>query len=376
MASRRREPRARASASRASPSERAETPVWRARVSRVRRTDSESTPSAAPRSQVTSRTSRPFWAAQVSTATTATPLPISTTRSTPGTARAAVSSYSRTVPPNVGQRATAAKRIPGRRTSSPYTALPSTLPGSVTRRGEVPTRRKSEGLLRGGSSGTGRRAASSTSPPYPRRRPLGSCTMAPRSARHPSTSTSHRRAAASRSISRAAAPAFRRGSHAVRTLLLPPVLTDRGQADGSAGGGATRTRLQSASSSSARIMGSAVRTPCPISPSSTTMVAIPPPSRVSQAFGVNVVTLPSASFPAKRRTPGMEKAMTNPAAAAPVTFTKSRRFITSHLPGPRRAGSPFESADRSRSGRCCPPSTGRSRRRTGPGSRRGAPPPT
>jgi len=84
--------------------------------------------------------------------------------------------------------------------------------------------------------------------------------------------TPHVSAAAEISISRATAPALRIGSHVVFTLALP--------ARGLISVERARSRLldlnllQSASSSSARIMGSAVRTPCPISERATTIVTL------------------------------------------------------------------------------------------------------
>src|SRR5205807_912453 len=74
-----------------------------------------------------------------------------------------------------------------------------------------------------GSFGTGSCAVCATSLPYVSRRLLGACTTAPRSARHEARSTFHVDAAASISISRAAAPALRSGSHEVRIAVLPPV---------------------------------------------------------------------------------------------------------------------------------------------------------
>src|SRR5206468_9563227 len=80
----------------------------------------------------------------------------------------------------------------------------------------------------------------------------------PFSARHAERSTYHSLAAAEISISRAAAPALRRLSYEVRTLRLPPVSWS--PYFGSRSAWTTWTRRQSQESSSATIMGSAVRT--------------------------------------------------------------------------------------------------------------------
>lgn len=65
-------------------------------------------------------------ASQVLVATTATPVPRSITRSTPGIASAAEASKARISPPSRGHIRTVAKRIPGRRLSMPYSARPVT----------------------------------------------------------------------------------------------------------------------------------------------------------------------------------------------------------------------------------------------------------
>jgi len=164
-----------------------------------------------------------------------------TTARTPGTALALVASYDLSVPPNTGQRSIDATSMPGTFTSMPNTALPSTLAGVSSRGTRVPSRRKSFGSLRGGSFGTGSCAAFATSLPYVRRRLLELCTTAPRSARHAARSTFHVDAAASISISRAAAPALRSGSHEVRIAVLPPVDMRRDHPAGFSGTGPSRT---------------------------------------------------------------------------------------------------------------------------------------
>src|ERR1700688_2284279 len=78
---------------------------------------------------------------QVSCASTATPLEIATTLTTPGTALVLEASKLATFPPNTGQRWTTAYSIPGKRTSMPNLALPSTLMGVSKRLGDVPIKR-------------------------------------------------------------------------------------------------------------------------------------------------------------------------------------------------------------------------------------------
>src|SRR5438093_11337643 len=95
------------------------------------------------------------------------------------------------------------------------------------------------------------------------RRPVGAWTTAPLSVRQAERSAPQVCAAAVTSMARAVAPALRIGSYLVRTLELPPV--SRLPNLGSAQACSTRTRDQSASSSSATIIGSDVLTPCPIS---------------------------------------------------------------------------------------------------------------
>src|ERR1700688_4149075 len=92
------------------------------------------------------------------------------------------------------------------------------------------------------------------------------------SAVHEDRGTFHVKDAAEISISRAAAPALRIGSHVVRMLALPPVVLSPNRVLAPAC--SISISFQSASSSSARIMGSAVRTPCPISERATTIVIL------------------------------------------------------------------------------------------------------
>src|ERR1700720_2972090 len=92
--------------------------------------------------------------------------------------------------------------------------------------------------------------------------------MTPFSVRQVDLSTVHCVAAAWSSMSRAAAPALRIGSHEDRTLELPPVpcIPNAGlKYSLAAGANSVRIFFQSQSSSSAAIIQSAVRIPCPIS---------------------------------------------------------------------------------------------------------------
>ena len=92
-----------------------------------------------PKSQTTSSARGARIAAQVDSATTATPpadfaaafAGISNTSRTPRTALARVASKLFGLPPNTGQRAITAYSIPGTRTSRPNPALPSTFAGHV-----------------------------------------------------------------------------------------------------------------------------------------------------------------------------------------------------------------------------------------------------
>ena len=105
-------------------------------------------------------------------------------------------------------------------------------------------------------------------------------------------------AAALSSMSRAVAPALRSGSHELRTLALPPVVMSPYFVSKSAC--FTVTRAQSASNSSAKIIASAVRTPCPISDLAT-VKKISPLGLISiNAFGwksPRAESLPLASVP-------------------------------------------------------------------------------
>jgi len=78
-------------------------------------------------------------ALQKSRATTARPVGICTTCSTPATDFASAASNDLTLPPNTGERATSAVRKPGKRTSMPNCAFPVTFSGESSRRVGLPS---------------------------------------------------------------------------------------------------------------------------------------------------------------------------------------------------------------------------------------------
>ena len=88
---------------------------------------------------------RPFLAAHMWSATTATALSMRTTWRTPLTARAATSFTAFGLPSNTGEIAIAAIFISGSRTSMPKSARPLTLSGASSRLNGVPIRVKSFG---------------------------------------------------------------------------------------------------------------------------------------------------------------------------------------------------------------------------------------
>jgi hypothetical protein len=105
----------------------------------------------------------------------------------------------------------------------PKIGLPVTL-SSVSRRFcGVPTSVQSCGSLSFGSAGGGDFAAASATSPKRRVRPLGLWVMTLFAACHSTVGTFHCCAAAAISISRAAAPAFRKHSCEPRTEQLAPV---------------------------------------------------------------------------------------------------------------------------------------------------------
>src|SRR5438128_7121396 len=138
-------------------------------------------------------------------------------------------------------------------------------------------------------------------------------------------------AAALISISRPAAPALRSGSHPDRTLRLPTVVWS--PYAGSASACITRTRRQSASSSSATIIGMAVRTPCPISERPVQIVTEPSGAISSQALGLKTVGDGEGACDVVRA--GKWNPITSEAPATAPVFRNSRlpRFawVMSHL---------------------------------------------
>ena len=215
----------------------------------------------------------------------------------------------------------------GTRTSIPNSVLPFTLSGMSSRGVDFPSRRKVVGSLSGTSPvGTGCLAASAARSPYDAVRLDGPWVTTLAIVEHSDAGTPHRAAAAATSIARAVAPARRSGMYELRVLWLPPVPVLYLPLVGAR---ATRTLLQSASSSSATIIGIAVHTPCPISDLADWMVIVPSGSIVSQRFGVQ----PSG---ATSGAPGVSLAASassvlNPSMnAAPVpaeTATNWRRVI-------------------------------------------------
>jgi hypothetical protein len=146
-------------------------------------------------------------AAQKLLATTATPLPVGTTFSTPGTLSAALGSNLASLAPNAGGRATTAVRSPGNWTSIPNCALPVIFSGVSSRRTLVPISFQSLGSLSwtvlGGASFI---ASSATLPNDSWSLPWLSTPLATRML---DAGTFQRAAAARTSMSRATAPTVR-----------------------------------------------------------------------------------------------------------------------------------------------------------------------
>ena len=145
-------------------------------------------------------------------------------------------------------------------------------------------------------AGTGRPAAALASDPYPRRRPVGRCTTSWFLASTSLTGTFQRSAAAASSIVRAAAPQRRMGSKKCRVLREPSV-SWLPNFFSSPGACAMRTRFQSASSSSATIIGMPVLTPCPISERWQTIVTVPSAATDTNASGLSTQPLGMPSAP-------------------------------------------------------------------------------
>jgi hypothetical protein len=154
-------------------------------------------------------------------------------------------------------------------------------------------------------------------------------------------STPQARAAASLSRSRAEAPACMMWGCWRRTTAEPDVFMDlytlslRRCRWGSAN--TARTRVQSTLSSSAIIIETAVRAPCPISVWGTRMVTMPSLSMASQAL----ISAPSGGavqglgWTVAASASGMQKPMIMPPPAAAETFRKWRRVMGTALTSAR-----------------------------------------
>jgi hypothetical protein len=176
-----------------------------------------------PSSKLTGRSRSARAASQYVFPTTATPLGIGTTSTTPGRRSAGSLSNVLTWPPNTGLCFTAAYSIPGTRTSMPKTAVPLSFAGISTRGSGRPRSVQSFCAFRAGFSGGDSRAAASASSPNVRARALGRCRTLPFSVWHSRRSTPQRFDAAASSISRAEAPIWSRRSKNEDVLSLLPV---------------------------------------------------------------------------------------------------------------------------------------------------------
>ena len=130
------------------------------------------------------------------------------------------------------------------------------------------------------------------------------------------------------------------------TLSLPPVPVSVNSGPGDAC--SITTAFQSASSSSARIIASEVRTPWPISECATTSTVRPSAPMRSHWLG--------AKPAAPGRAPWPKSGIGSASAAAPSDASRRncRRVALTISPRPRRARPPSACARRSRSGRCAP----------------------
>src|ERR1700679_16856 len=120
-------------------------------------------------------------------------------------------------------------------------------------------------------------------------------------------------------MSRAEAPAFRSGSQLLRMVIVAPSVMAPYFASQSAC--SIFTLDQSASSSSARIMGRDVRTPCPISERATINRISPSREIATNAFG----TKSASAAPACEKPFVMWNATSSPAPPTELVFRKSRR---------------------------------------------------
>ena len=131
------------------------------------------------------------------------------TATTPGIARAALSSTEASTPPSVGQALTVATFMPGTRTSMPNCVLPLTLSAESTRRSGWPMSLKSFGSFSATLPGIGSLAAAPASAPKPSCRFDAAWLTTPRATVQLAGSTFHCAAAAATSSVRATAPASR-----------------------------------------------------------------------------------------------------------------------------------------------------------------------
>jgi len=135
---------------------------------------------------------------------------------------------------------------------------------------------------------------------------------------------------------RAAAPQRRMGSKKCRVLREPSVswLPKRCSSPGAC---LTRTRFQSASSSSATIIGMPVLTPCPISERWQTMVTVPSSAMATNTSGSSLQPLGMPSAPyfggsAERAADGKPAASTNP-PSADIPWRNRRRLTLATITG-------------------------------------------
>ena len=140
---------------------------------------------------------------------------------------------------------------------------------------------------------------------------------------------------------RAAAPQRRIGSKKCRVLREPSVswLPKRFSSPVAC---TTRTRFQSASSSSATIIGMPVRTPCPISERWHTIVTVPSSAMETNASGSSTQPLGMPSAPylggsAARSADGNPTASTSP-PSADTPWRNRRRLTLAMISGPSDEG--------------------------------------
>ena len=186
-----------------------------------------------------------------------------------------------------------------------------------------PSRRNAVLGLSGTSLGALSAAASVANSPYDKRRPVGGCTTVLFSVVQLDTSTPQRLAAASTNRWRAVAPAVRRPVQAALIEPLPPA-TWRVKLTVSRGAWRTITRDQSASSSSATIMGMAVLTPWPTSGLGDTIVMVPSGAIWIYAF-IETGSTSSLSAAARSCSASQLTPTSMPPPATADTLIKERR---------------------------------------------------